>query len=433
MLGVAVVGAQWGDEGKGKAVDALAAEADYVVRCQGGSNAGHTLRAGGRDLVLHLIPSGILHPHVVCVIAAGAALDVEAVCGEIAALKSLGFLKSEKQLKISDSSTLLLPHHKAIDQAREARAGSGKIGTTGKGVGPAYESRAGRTALLFGDLFGDKASLLKKIQASLREKNFLLEKLYSQKPFDPEELLSDLLERRETLRPFRFSRGPLKIRQALQEGKKVIFEGAQGSLLDLFHGTYPYVTSSSTLTGGMLAGAGLGPEAIGKTTGIAKAYTTRVGFGPFPTEAGGSEEGAYIQAKGREFGATTGRRRRCGWLDLVALKYAVRLSGINSLALMKLDVLTGLKELKICEAYEIGGRVLKEFPAFCPRWESVRPRYRALSGWTEPLGSARKKRDLPRQALEYAEFISSALGIPLEMISAGPSREETIRLRPLFA
>ena len=432
MPGLAVIGAQWGDEGKGKAVDALSAQADYAVRYQGGANAGHTLKAGGRELVLHLVPSGILHPGVCCVIAAGAVLDAEALCGEIAGLRASGLLKSEKQLMISEAASLLLPGHKALDQAREELAGSGKIGTTGKGVGPAYESRAGRKAPLFGDLFGDKASLLKKLKGCLRETNFLLERLYGKKPLQAEELLSRLLERREILRPFRLKNSSLKIHQALRAGKKILFEGAQGSMLDVFHGTYPYVTSSSTLAGGALTGIGLPPGSIDKTLAAAKAYTTRVGSGPFPTEISESEEGAHIQNKGHEFGATTGRKRRCGWLDLVALRRAVRLNGASGLALMKLDVLTGLKELKACEAYEIEGKAVAEFPGFCPRWEAVKPKYKTFPGWDQPLGAIREKKRLPPQALKYLDFISSSLKIPIDMVSVGASREETIWLRRPF-
>ena len=432
MPALAVIGSQWGDEGKGKVIDAISSEVDYVVRYQGGANAGHTLKSGGRELVLRLIPSGILRPGVICVISAGVALDVEAILAEIAALRPLGILKSAKQLMISDSATLLLRHHKALDQAREERAGREKIGTTGKGVGPAYESRVERKALVFADLFGDKGVLRAKLQSCLREKNFLLEKFYDKRPFDVEKLLSELLESREILRPYRLKDSSLKIYQALREGKNILFEGAQGSLLDLFHGTYPYVTSSSTLAGGALTGIGLPPGAISKTLAIMKAYTTRVGSGPFPTEISASKEGVYIQAKGHEFGATTGRRRRCGWLDLVALRYALRLNGAASLALTKLDVLTGLEELKVCESYEIEGKATGEFPGFCPRWESVKPKYRAFPGWEQPLSSIREKKDLPPQAAQYVDFLSSSLGLPVDMISVGPSREETIWLQQPF-
>ena len=432
MSAAIVVGAQWGDEGKGKVVDVFSSQADYVVRYQGGANAGHTLKVDGREMILHLIPSGILHPKVSCVVSSGVAMDVSALCEEIQALKKSGFLKHTHQLLLSDSATLLFDYHRRLDQARERQAGHEKIGTTGKGIGPAYESRAERTALIFADLFESPEILRNKLKRSAKEKNFLLEKFYNESPTSIEELLEQLLQLREILRPYRCQNTTLVIDQALKEGKKVLFEGAQGSLLDLFHGTYPYVTSSSTLAGGALTGAGLGPQSFNRVLAIAKAYTTRVGFGPFPTECSDTPEGQLLQKRGREFGATTGRKRRCGWLDLPALRYAIRLNGITGLALMKLDVLSGLEEIKVCVSYKVGERSVTEFPSLYSDLAGACPEYKTFKGWTEDLSSLKKKEDLPSQALEYVNFISQELNTPVDMISVGPSRKETIWVNPLF-
>ena len=427
-----MVGAQWGDEGKGKVVDVFSAQADYVVRYQGGANAGHTLKVEGRELVLHQVPSGILHSKVSCIVSSGVAMDVSALCKEIQALKKSGFLKYPRQLLLSDSATLLFDYHKRLDQAREQRAGHEKIGTTGKGIGPAYESRAERTALIFADLFENSEILKDKLKRSVREKNFLLEKFYKESPTDIDKLAKELLRLREILRPYRCQNTALVIDQALRKGGKVLFEGAQGSLLDLFHGTYPYVTSSSTLAGGALTSSGLGPQSFQRVLAIAKAYTTRVGFGPFPTECSETQEGRLLQQRGREFGATTGRKRRCGWLDLPALRYAIRLNGITGLALMKLDVLSGLEEIKVCVSYKVGDSSVREFPSLYSDLARARPEYKIFKGWTEDLSLLKKKEDLPSQALEYVYFISQELNIPVDMISVGPSRKETIWINPLF-
>lgn len=432
MPAAIVVGAQWGDEGKGKVVDVFSSEADYVVRYQGGANAGHTLKVEGREVILHLVPSGILHPKVSCLISSGVAMDVSALCDEIQALKKSGFLKHPHQLLLSDSATLLFDYHKQLDQVREQKAGHEKIGTTGKGIGPAYESRAERTALIFADLFESPEVLKNKLVRSSQEKFFLLENFYKKTPAPIEELLDKLLQLREILRPYRCQNTSLVIDQALKEGKKVLFEGAQGSLLDLIHGTYPYVTSSSTLAGGALTGAGLGPQNFGKILAIAKAYTTRVGFGPFPTECSETKEGQHLQKQGREFGATTGRKRRCGWLDLPALRYAIRLNGFTGLALMKLDVLSGLEEIKVCVSYKVGDKSVKEFPSLYSDLARAFPEYKTFKGWSEDLSSLRKKEELPSQAREYVNFISRELDIPVDVISVGPSRKETIWVNPLF-
>lgn len=431
MPAVVVLGSQWGDEGKGKLIDLFSSQADMVVRYQGGANAGHTLKVGEEKIIVHLIPSAVFHPGVKCLITSGVALDISALCEEIQHLQKMGKLKDSHQLLISDSATLLLDHHKRLDQAREEQAGHGKIGTTGKGVGPAYESRAARKALVFSDLFEDEDFLFKGLEGQITETNTLLSKLYNKKPVSIEQSFEKIRKCRDILKVYRCRDMSLLLYQSLEQGKKVLFEGAQGSLLDLFHGTYPYVTSSSTLAGGALTGSGLGFHHFTKTMAVIKAYTTRVGSGPFPTECSDSPSGLHLQKKGGEFGATTGRQRRCGWLDILALKYAVRLNGANSLALMKLDVLSGLKEIKICVAYEIEGKLVKTFPALL-NFKKVKPIYKSFEAWDQDLSSIKSKKELPQSALEYIDFISEELKVSIDVISVGPSRSQTLCLKALF-
>lgn len=432
MPAVVVIGSQWGDEGKGKLIDLFSSQADMVVRYQGGANAGHTLKVGEEEIIVHLIPSAVFHPKVKCLITSGVVLDISALCEEIRHLQQMGKLKNSDQLLISDSVTLLLDHHKKLDQAREDQAGDGKIGTTGRGIGPAYECRAARTALVFADLFEkDDSFLLEKLKKQVQETNVLLTKLYGKKPLSIEQIFQTIKECRETLKIYRCKDMSLLLYQALERGQKVLFEGAQGSLLDLFHGTYPYVTSSSTLAGGALTGSGLGFNHFVKTMAVVKAYTTRVGSGPFPTECSDTPSGLHLQKRGGEFGATTGRQRRCGWLDLPALKYAVRLNGANSLALMKLDVLSGLKEIKVCVAYEIEGEIVKDFSAL-RNFKKVQPVYKLFKGWDEELSFVQSKQDLPTSALEYIDFVSEELKAPIDVISVGSSRSQTLFLKPVF-
>lgn len=430
MPGIIVVGAQWGDEGKGKVVDVFSSQADYVVRYQGGANAGHTLVVNGKKTILHLVPSGILHPTATCIIGTGVVLDVETVAREIEALQVAGLLQDPKQLLISDACTVLLSYHRLLDQAREKAAGLEKIGTTGKGIGPAYEDRASRKAILFGDLF-NQATLKAKLEASLKEKNFLLENMYGQPPVKVEDVLKQVTEVAEKLAPFRCRDTSLIVHKALKANKKVLFEGAQGTLLDLLHGTYPFVTSSSTLAGSAAIGTGVGPNAADKVIGIAKAYTTRVGSGPFPTELA-DETGEKLRAIGQEFGATTGRPRRCGWLDLVALKYALRINGITSIALMKMDVLSGFKEIKVCTAYELDGQLIKDYPVSPGDLERAKPVYETLPGWNEDITVVKSVKDLPRNAQDYIQFIGKELATPIDVVSVGPGREQTLWLKPLF-
>lgn len=430
MPAIIVVGAQWGDEGKGKVVDVFSAQADYVVRYQGGANAGHTLVVDGKKTILHLVPSGILHPETTCIIAAGVVLDVETLLKEIDALKANGLLSNPKQLLISDSATVLLPYHRQLDQAREKSLGHEKIGTTGKGIGPAYEDRAARRAILFGDLF-NRDSLKAKLDAALKEKNFLLEHFYKEAPVKADELLKQIAPVTDKLEAHRHKDTSHLIYKGLKSGKKMLFEGAQGSLLDILHGTYPYVTSSSTLAGSALVGSGIGPGTIQKVVGITKAYTTRVGSGPFPTECH-DEVGDRLRQVGNEFGSTTGRSRRCGWLDLVALKYAIRINGISNLALMKLDVLSGFDELKVCSAYKLDGQTIQDYPVSPGDLERCEPVYETFKGWKEPLTEVRALKDLPRYAQEYITYVGNQAGVPIDVVSVGPGRDQTLWVKPLF-
>jgi adenylosuccinate synthase len=428
--GIIVVGSQWGDEGKGKVVDVFSAQADFVVRYQGGANAGHTLVVNGIKTVLHLVPSGILHPKAICVIAAGVVLDLEEVMSEIKALKEAGLVQNPEQLRISDQATVLLSYHRKIDQAREQAAGHEKIGTTGRGIGPAYEDRASRQAILFGDLF-DRDKLKEKLTASLKEKNFLLKEYYKAEPIDADALFERLCELSEELAPYRCKDASNLIHRALKSGKKVLFEGAQGTMLDLLHGTYPFVTSSSTLAGSACVGSGIGPNTVQKIIGITKAYTTRVGSGPFPTELDGPM-GERIRKEGGEFGATTGRARRCGWLDLVAMKYAIRVNGITNLALMKLDVLSGHDKIEVCTSYRLDGQEIKDLPTSSADFSRVEPVYKSLAGWSEDLTQVRTIQDLPQAARDYIQFIATELATPIDVVSVGPGREQTLWIKPLF-
>lgn len=430
MPGIIVVGSQWGDEGKGKVVDVFSSQADYVVRYQGGANAGHTLIVDGQKTVLHLVPSGVLHNNTVCVIGAGVVLDVATLAVEIRALKANGLLKNPQQLLISDSATVLLSHHRQLDQAREMAARHEKIGTTGKGIGPAYEERASRKAILFGDLF-NQDTLRIKLEASLEEKNFLLENMYNQKRVKIESVVDVVKRAAEELAPHRCKDTSLLIHKAIKSQKKVLFEGAQGTLLDLLHGTYPFVTSSSTLAGSACIGSGVGPSAIDKVIGITKAYTTRVGSGPFPTELE-NDIGEYLGQKGHEFGSTTGRKRRCGWVDLVALKYAIRINGITNIALMKVDVLSGLEEVLVCTSYKLGDEVITEYPVSPGELSQVEPIYQSFKGWDEEITKAITVSELPERAREYLEFLEQELKTPIDVVSVGPGRDQTLWITPLF-
>ncbi len=430
MSATVVVGAQWGDEGKGKLIDVLAANADMVVRFQGGSNAGHTLVVNGKKTVLHLIPSGILHPEKMCLIASGVVVDIFGLAEEIRKLKEAGFKISPSQLLISDNATALLPYHKTLDQAREKDLSDGKIGTTGKGIGPAYEDRAARRALVMSDLY-DKKNLLAKLEFVMKEKNTLLTKLYDV----PEMKAKDIFDQIQTviaeIEPYRTADVSLLVSQKLKLNRRVLFEGAQGTLLDIHHGTYPFVTSSSTLAGAGSISAGVGPHHLSKIVGVFKAYCTRVGAGPFPSELT-DDVGAKLQKDGHEFGSTTGRARRCGWLDLVALKYAIRLNGINSLAMMKLDVLSSHEQIGVCTGYKLNNELISEFPTSTESVSKLVPVIEYLPGWKEDLTEVKAIKDLPLKALNYIDFVTRNVGCPIDVVSVGPDREQTLWIKPVF-
>lgn len=416
-----VVGAQWGDEGKGKIVDVLAQEADIVARYQGGANAGHTVTYRGQRLVLHLIPSGILHPHVHCVIGNGVVIDPVAFREEVQMLQELG-IEPQGRLSISNRAHLIMPYHKLLDRVQEQTSPQ-PIGTTGRGIGPAYIDKFRRTGIRIVDLLYREV-FTAKLRANLEEKNTLLRMLYNAEELDVEVIVQEYLAFDAFIDPYVTDTAAL-LAEALQQGKHIIAEGAQGALLDIDHGTYPYVTSSNPTSGGACTGLGIPPTAITNVIGVAKAYTTRVGHGPFPTEQTG-EIADRLRQLGGEFGATTGRPRRCGWLDLVALRYSVMVNGITELALTKLDVLGHFAEIPVCVGYRIGTKRLRFFPPDCPTLEQVEPEYVLLPGWQQPLNGLERVEQLPSAARRYISFIEEFLGIPVRMLSLGPEREETL-------
>ncbi len=415
-----VVGAQWGDEGKGKIVDVLASQADIVARYQGGANAGHTLVCQGRTVVLHLIPSGILHEHVHCVIGNGVVLDPVALRQEISMLESLG-VSVRGRLFISHKAHVIMPYHKLLDQAREQHQ---SIGTTGRGIGPAYIDKYSRTGIRVVDLL-DRNVLEEKLRANLAEKNALLEKIYHTEQLDVEAIVSEYLEFDRYIDEFVTDTTSL-LHTALADGKRILAEGAQGALLDVDHGTYPFVTSSNPTSGGACTGLGIPPTAVDRIIGLAKAYSTRVGNGPFPTELT-DQTGEQLRTIGSEYGATTGRPRRCGWLDLVALRYSVMVNGITELALTKLDVLSHFPTIKVCTGYRLGGQRLKGFPVDAQTLDAVEPEYIELSGWQSPLDEARFIEDLPPQAQTLIELIESYCGVRVTLVSTGARREQIVR------
>jgi adenylosuccinate synthase len=430
MANVAVVGTQWGDEGKGKVVDYLSARADLVVRFQGGNNAGHTLVVCGQKTICHLIPSGILHKGRRCFIGNGVVLDPEVLIEEMEDLRNKGVEVSPECLGLSEKTHIIMPYHRAIDVAREAAKGKDKIGTTGRGIGPCYEDKVGRTGIRAADLL-EPDTLEEKIRTNLREKNFYLTKFLDADALEFQPIYDRYLAIGEILKPY-MTDVSLEIDQAIRQGKRILFEGAQGTHLDIDHGTYPYVTSSNPISGTACSGAGVGPDKLHHIIGIVKAYTTRVGAGPFPTELT-DEIGNYMQERGCEFGATTGRRRRCGWLDLVAVKDAARLNGLTSLSVTKLDVLTGLKTLKIGVTYELDGKRIDSMPASLKKLSRCVPVYEELPGWQEDIASAVKWNDLPAAARSYLNRIEEVVKVPFSIISVGPGREESIVLMDPFA
>ena len=423
MSNTVVVGTQWGDEGKGKVVDLLTARSDLVVRFQGGNNAGHTLVVDGKQFIFHIIPSGILYEDKKCLIGNGLVVDPEVLLEEIESLKKTGILISPERLSLSEKAHIIMPYHKAIDLAKEVAKGKAKLGTTGRGIGPCYEDKVARTGVRAVDLT-EPEILEEKVRVNLREKNFLLEKFLGAEPLEPQPIIDSYLAMGEKLGPF-ITDVSVELEQALKAQKGILFEGAQGTHLDIDHGTYPYVTSSNPVAGTACSGAGIGPNQLHHVVGIVKAYTTRVGAGPFVTELE-DETGDYIQERGKEFGATTGRRRRCGWLDLIVVRDSARLNGLNSLAITKLDVLTGLKSLKICVGYEIDGERVNHRPASLKRMAACTPLYEELPGWQDDISGTREVDQLPEEARAYIKTIEDITGVPVSVISVGPGRDETI-------
>lgn len=429
MSNVVVVGTQWGDEGKGKVVDLLTASADLVVRFQGGNNAGHTLVVNGEQTICHLIPSGILHEGKKCLIGNGVVVDPEVLLEEIKALTEEGITITPDTLGLSEKAHLIMPYHKAVDLAREAAKGKEKIGTTGRGIGPCYEDKAGRTGIRGVDLF-EPETLKEKIKSNLREKNFLLTKYLKAEALEFQPIYDAYLSMAEVLRPYIIDVS-LAIDQAIRGGRKILFEGAQGTHLDIDHGTYPFVTSSNPVSGAVCAGAGVGPDKLHHINGIVKAYTTRVGAGPFVTELH-DETGDYIQERGAEFGATTGRRRRCGWLDLMMVRDSVRLNGLTSMSITKLDVLTGLERIKIAVGYELEGKEIDSRPTSLTRLGLCRPVYEEMPGWKEDISAAREMDQLPPEARNYLKRIEEITQVPPSIVSVGPMREQTIVISDPF-
>jgi adenylosuccinate synthase len=425
---VVIIGVQWGDEGKGKIVDYYSSSAEIVARFQGGNNAGHTLVVEGKQTILHLIPSGILHPHTACAIGSGVVVDPENLLKEVEVLRQAGVPDLENRIWLSDRCHLIVDYHKHLDAARESRK-AGKIGTTKRGIGPAYEDRAARRGLRVSDLFHEKL-FEERLKANLEEKNFLLEKYYGVPPVNMEEFQSKYREIGKQLKPFVKDVSRL-MADSIAEGKKILYEGAQGVLLDMDYGTYPYVTSSHTLPS--QAALGLGARVPVETlfVGVIKAYSTRVGEGPFPTELKDAM-GDRLRETGHEFGATTGRPRRCGWLDLVAVKYAMRVSGIKNLAITKSDVLSGISELKVCTAYELDGKTIDTLPADTDSLNRVKPIYETVPGWQEPLTEIRKYDELPQNFKNYLKFIETQTGARINLLSTGAGREQVIDLKKAF-
>lgn len=418
-----MVGAQWGDEGKGKIVDIYSEFADTIVRPTGGNNAGHTLIVKGEKFVFHLIPSGILHSGKRCVIANGVVVDPKVLFSEIDRLKERGFLADDAQLKVGLLANVILPYHITLDKGREEKLGDRKIGTTARGIGPCYEDKMARVGIRVCDLvrpevFGEK------LRENLELKNFLLKNYYGAEEVDFRQTYEEYLAYGERLKPYLIDTS-LFINQEIQRGAKILFEGAQGTLLDVDHGTYPFVTSSNTTAGGVCTGSGVGPTKISAVIGVSKAYTTRVGSGPFPTELF-DDDGQMMRDRGQEYGATTGRPRRCGWFDAPAMRYAARLNGLSSVALTKLDVLTGMPRVKVCVGYEIEGARRDEVPMSLSEFEAIRPVYEEAEGWKEDISSAREYGDLPKAAQKYIRMLEEITNVEVSLVSVGADRNETI-------
>jgi adenylosuccinate synthase len=428
MPAVVLLGAQWGDEGKGKATDLLGDRVDYVVRYQGGNNAGHTVVIGDQKYALHLLPSGILSPNVIPVIGNGVVIDPAVLLEEIKGLNERGIDTSK--LKISTNAHLITPYHRTLDKVSERFLGKSKIGTTGRGIGPAYADKINRMGIRVQDLF-DKSILEQKIEASLYNKNQVLLKVFNRKEITVKEVLDEYLGYAEILKPY-VTDTVLLLDNALKANKTILLEGSQGTLLDVDHGTYPFVTSSNPTAGGASTGSGIGPTKITRVIGILKAYTTRVGSGPFPTELF-DEDGEKLRKIGGEVGVTTGRNRRCGWFDAPIARYAVRVNGLTDFFLTKLDVLTGWEKIPVCVAYEIDGVRVEELPASQTDFHHAKPIYEYLPGWKEDISKARSLSELPKNAQAYVKFLEEISGAPMSAIGVGPGRDETISVRDLIS
>jgi len=425
MGALVVVGTQWGDEGKGKIVDLLARDADMVVRYQGGSNAGHTVVKGGQTYVFHLIPSGVLYRATTCVIGNGVVIDPAALIAELDDLRTKG-IRIEKSLYVSHAAHVIMPYHKAIEKASETQKGGRRIGTTGRGIGPAYVDKMARIGIRMGDLL-DPPYFRQKLEDNVAETNALLQAVYRAPGFQAEKIFQEYLRYAERLRGMIVDTGHL-VHKAISKGQTVLLEGAQGTHLDVDHGTYPYVTSSSASAGGACTGTGVGPTAIDGVLGVAKAYTTRVGSGPFPAELK-DEVGTALQTRGNEFGATTGRARRCGWYDAVLVRCAVRVNGLSSLAVTKLDVLDGLDEIRICTGYKVRGKTVTEIPQAMATFAACQPVYESWAGWRRSTTGIKAYRALPPEARRYLARLEDLAECPIDIVSTGSRRNETIVLR----
>lgn len=429
MSGVVLVGAQWGDEGKGKIVDFFSQQADVIVRFQGGNNAGHTIMVKNKKIILHLIPSGILWNGKICVIGNGVVFDPKVFVEEYETLKKEGLLSETSSLFISSTAHLIMPYHKIIDIAREKKAADGKIGTTGRGIGPAYEDKVARNGIRVADLLDGKR-FKNRLAMILEEKNNYLSLVLGERKLDLEAIYDEYMAYAQIIAPM-ICDTTLLLNQSVKERKRILFEGAQGTLLDVDHGTYPYVTSSNTAAANASLGSGVGLNNLNRVVGVAKAYVTRVGNGPFPTEDKG-KLGDFLRERGNEYGATTGRPRRCGWIDLVALKKAVQINGIDSLAITKLDVLNDLETIKVCVAYRFKGKEIDYLPVDAYDLECCEPIYREFNGWQRDLSTIRDSIDLPVEAKDYLKFIEDFLETKIMLISVGPERNENIILGSIF-
>lgn len=427
MAGVVLIGAQWGDEGKGKITDFLAEKADMIVRYQGGNNAGHTVVINKDTFKLHLIPSGIFYADKICMIGNGLVLDPKVLIEELDYLENRGI--STANLRISSNVHVIMPYHRLLDVLEEEFKGEQKIGTTKRGIGPAYKDKASRTGIRISDLL-IREDFANRLEYNLKEKNMIITKVYGQQEFNYQEILEEYLGYAERIRPF-VTDSSLEINDYLYDGKKVLFEGAQGTLLDIDHGTYPYVTSSNPIAGGACVGAGVGPTKIDKVVGVVKAYTTRVGEGPFPTELT-CDMGELIRERGGEFGTTTGRPRRCGWLDAVILQYAVRINGLSDIALTKLDILSGLETIKICIGYRHQGKLLPGFPQSLSILAGCEAVYEEMPGWKDDLTEVSDYEQLPVEARNYIRRIEDLLKVPVSLLAVGPGRNQTIIRNSIF-